>query len=77
MLVTPSRLPQPLLSDTLTTAARAATTLGLRHGPIHAQLRLDARHRSQPPRPTMLELAARSIGGAVLTGAALPGRGEP
>ena len=35
--------------------------LGLRYGPIHAELRLDARsHRRQP---TLLELAARSIGG--------------
>ncbi len=63
MLVTPSRLPQPLLSQTLTAAERAAAALGLRFGPIHAELRLDARHRSQPPRPTMLELAARSIVG--------------
>jgi biotin carboxylase len=63
MLVTPSRLPQSILSQTLTAATRAAAALGLRYGPIHAELRLDARHRSQPPRPTMLELAARSIGG--------------
>ncbi len=61
VLVTPSRLPQPILSETLTTAARAARALGLRYGPIHAELRLDARDRCQ--RPTMLELAARSIGG--------------
>jgi biotin carboxylase len=63
VLVTPSRLPQPILSQTLTAAARAAAALGLRYGPIHAELRLDARHRGQPLRPTMLELAARSIGG--------------
>jgi biotin carboxylase len=61
VLVTPSRLPQPILSETLTTAARAARALRLRYGPIHAELRLDARDRCQ--RPTMLELAARSIGG--------------
>jgi biotin carboxylase len=63
VLVTPSRLPQPILSATLGTAERAARALGLSHGPIHAELRLDARRRSQPPRPTMLELAARTIGG--------------
>jgi biotin carboxylase len=61
VLVTPSRLPQPLLSETLRAAARAASALGLRYGPIHAELRLDARGGQQ--RPTMLELAARSIGG--------------
>ncbi|HZC99501.1 MAG TPA: ATP-grasp domain-containing protein [Actinomycetes bacterium] len=61
VLVTPSRLPQPILSDTFRTAERAATTLGLRYGPVHAELRLDARDGRR--RPTMLELAARSIGG--------------
>jgi biotin carboxylase len=61
VLLTPSRLPQPILSEALRTAERAAGALGLRHGPIHAELRLDTRHRGR--RPTMLELAARSIGG--------------
>jgi biotin carboxylase len=61
VLVTPSRLPQPILSAALGTAERAAAALGLSHGPIHAELRLDARDRRW--RPTMLELAARSIGG--------------
>jgi biotin carboxylase len=60
MLVTPSRLPQPILAAALGTAEHAAAALGLRHGPIHAELRLAAR-RGQ--RPTMLELAARSVGG--------------
>ncbi len=62
VLVTPSRLPQPILSATIDTAERAARALGLRYGPIHAELRLDARDRRRQ-RPTMLELAARSIGG--------------
>jgi biotin carboxylase len=61
VLVTPSRLPQPILSQTLKAAERAAGALGLSHGPIHAELRLDAREHGQ--RPIMLELAARSIGG--------------
>lgn len=61
LLVTPSRLPDQLLADVLATAERAARTLGLRHGPIHAELRIDTRHGQQAP--TMLELAARSIGG--------------
>src|SRR5262245_61851893 len=43
MLLTPSRLPQPILCEALRTAKRAAGALGLRHGPIHAELRLDTR----------------------------------
>jgi biotin carboxylase len=61
VLLTPSRLPQAILCEALRTAERAAGALGLRYGPIHAELRLDTRHRDQLP--TMLELAARSIGG--------------
>jgi biotin carboxylase len=61
VLVTPSRLPQPVVAAALATAARAAGALGLRYGPIHAELRLDACGGGRGP--TMLELAARSIGG--------------
>jgi biotin carboxylase len=61
VLLTPSRLPQPILCEALRAAERAAGALGLRYGPIHAELRLDTRHRGRLP--TMLELAARSIGG--------------
>jgi ATP-grasp domain len=43
MLVTPSRLPRPVLTQTIRAAERAARALGLSHGPIHAELRLDAR----------------------------------
>jgi biotin carboxylase len=61
--VTPSRLPtatQRVIADVTAQAARA---LGLEDGPIHAELRLDARAPADAPRPVMLELAARSIGG--------------
>jgi biotin carboxylase len=61
LLVTPSRLPAATLSAAKSLAERAAQALGLRHGPIHAELRID--ERSGAPRPVMLELAARSIGG--------------
>jgi len=57
MLVTPSRLPGPVLLAAVATAGRAARALGLTHGPVHAELRLG--HQ----RPVLLELAARSIGG--------------
>jgi biotin carboxylase len=61
MLVTPSRLPAPVLARARRLAEQAATALGLRYGPIHAELRIDAREGGE--RMAMLELAARSIGG--------------
>ena len=61
LLVTPSRLPATTLAAATTLAERAARALGLRRGPIHAELRID--ERSGLARPVMLELAARSIGG--------------
>jgi len=61
VLITPSRLPGDVLSAAVRTAGQSARALGLRYGPIHAELRIDGR-RGQA-RPVMLELAARSIGG--------------
>lgn len=61
LLVTPSRLPQHVLAAARATAEQAARTLGLRHGPIHAELRTGTRQGGRSP--TMVELAARSIGG--------------
>jgi biotin carboxylase len=55
--VTPSRFPAETLAEVERTAAAAAAALGLREGPVHAELRLDGGS------VTMLELAARSIGG--------------
>jgi biotin carboxylase len=54
--VTPSRLPTGMLDEVETHTARAATALGLTEGPVHAELRVDGA-------VTVLELAARSIGG--------------
>lgn len=61
VLITPSRLPRPVQAAAIATAERAARALGLTHGPIHAELRID--ERGSQARPVMLELAARSIGG--------------
>lgn len=61
LLINPSRLPEPVLAGAVSTAGRAARALGLTHGPIHAELRIG--ERAGRPRPVMLELAARSIGG--------------
>jgi biotin carboxylase len=55
--VTPSRLPRRVQEDVERTAQAAALALGLREGPVHAELRIG------PGAPVMLELAARSIGG--------------
>jgi len=56
--VTPSRQPPAILTEIESTAARAATALGLREGPVHAELRIDPGGDV-----IILELAARSIGG--------------
>ena len=71
MLITPSRLPRPVLAAAIATAGRAARALGLTHGPIHAELRID--HRGGQPVPAMLELAARSIGGLCSRALHFPG----
>src|SRR4051794_1259710 len=57
LYVTPSRLPAADQEVVAATAARAAAALGLRDGPLHAELRLGAGG------PYVLEVAARSIGG--------------
>jgi biotin carboxylase len=54
--VTPSRKPEAVQREIEATTAQAATALGLTEGPVHAEIRL-------APEPTVLELAARSIGG--------------
>jgi biotin carboxylase len=56
--VTPSRQPPVILTEIESIAARAATALGLREGPVHAELRIDPGGAV-----IILELAARSIGG--------------
>jgi biotin carboxylase len=61
VLITPSRLPRHVLSAAVRTAGQAARALGLRYGPVHAELCID--ERGGQVRPVMLELAARSIGG--------------
>ena len=57
LLVSPSRLAAGTLAAAVRTAADAARALGLRTGPVHAELRISDRG------PAMLELAPRSIGG--------------
>lgn len=71
LLVTPSRLPAPVLAEATATAGQAARALGLTHGPVHAELRIDDRHHQA--RPAMLELAARSIGGLCSRALRFPG----
>lgn len=55
--VTPSRLPGDVQSQIAACAGQAAAALGLRLGPVHAELRVNERG------PWMVEIAARSIGG--------------
>jgi biotin carboxylase len=56
--VTPSRKPPDVLDEVHRLTAQAAAALGLTEGPMHAELRID-----DAGAPTVLELAARSIGG--------------
>jgi biotin carboxylase len=67
LLVTPSRLPPHILAAAVRTAGQAARTLGLRTGPVHAELRVTGNG------PAMLELAARSIGGLCSRALRFPG----
>ena len=61
MLVTPSRLPEGVQAEVISTVQRAVTILGLVDGPIHAELRVDGTEAS------VLEIAPRSIGGRCST----------
>jgi biotin carboxylase len=58
LYVTPSRLPEPTQEAIIRATAAAADALGLRTGPVHAEIRI-------PPHgpPVVLEIAARTIGG--------------
>jgi biotin carboxylase len=71
LLVTPCRLPGPVQATAISTAGRAARALGLTTGPVHAELRI-TQHSGQP-RPAMLELAPRSIGGLCSRALRFPG----
>ena len=55
--VTPSRLPAVLQEDITACTAAAAALIGLKTGPIHAELRINA------DGPWIVEVAGRSIGG--------------
>jgi biotin carboxylase len=57
LYVTPSQLRGDVLAEVEAVTARAAQALGLREGPVHAELRVDGE------RASVVELAARSIGG--------------
>ena len=56
--VTPSRQPAPILASMAATVTAAAAAVGLREGPVHAELRVAA-----DGRPVVIEVTARSIGG--------------
>ncbi|MEO7908875.1 MAG: ATP-grasp domain-containing protein [Roseiflexaceae bacterium] len=57
LYVTPSRLPEATQAAIARCAADAAAALGLREGPMHAELRVNDQG------PWIVELAGRSIGG--------------
>lgn len=57
LYVTPSRLPRATQESIADVTARACAALGLREGPVHAELRVNEGG------PFVLEVAGRSIGG--------------
>jgi biotin carboxylase len=57
LYVTPSRLPADAQAAIVAAAQAACAALGLREGPVHAELRWNERG------PFLIEVAARSIGG--------------
>ena len=59
--VTPSRLASEVQQAIATCVSVAAASLGLQHGPVHAELRVNEQG------PWMLEIAGRSIGGLCST----------
>jgi len=60
--VTPSRLPEPVQAAIRDTTAKAARALGLRDGPVHAELRVNRDGHGRDV-VWVIEIAARSIGG--------------
>ncbi|HZD03667.1 MAG TPA: ATP-grasp domain-containing protein, partial [Longimicrobiales bacterium] len=58
VLVTPSSLPRHLLVEVDRVVGAGVRALGLSHGPVHAEARIDPAGRVH-----LLEIAARSIGG--------------
>jgi biotin carboxylase len=61
LYITPSRLPERTRREIARCTSVASASLGLRSGPVHAELRVNERG------PWMLELAGRSIGGLCST----------
>src|SRR5207237_8800631 len=57
LYVTPSRHPAALQDAVVRAVSEGCGALGLKEGPVHAELRLS------PEGPRILEIAARSIGG--------------
>jgi len=60
---TPSRLPDAHQRAVIATAAAGCRALGLREGPVHAELRVGGADPASEPGVWVLEVAARSIGG--------------
>ena len=57
LYITPSRLSPDIQDELQSATAEAAAALGLRHGPVHAELRYNAEGAH------LIEIAARTIGG--------------
>ncbi len=58
IFVTPSRLPEEVQAECARVAEAACRALGLTHGPVHVELKVEESGRAH-----VIEIAARSIGG--------------
>lgn len=63
LYITPSRLPAAAQAALRRTAEQACLALGLREGPVHAELRVAEADRADGGEVAVVEVAARSIGG--------------
>jgi biotin carboxylase len=72
LYVAPSRLPAEVLDEIRSVTAAAVEAIGLREGPVHAEMRIPPA-QGQRPVVSLLEVAARTIGGRCSKAMALRG----
>jgi len=70
--VAPSRLPDAALEGVDAAVRQAVGAMGLSDGPVHAEVRISG-VASSAPRPAVIEIAARTIGGRCSKALALEG----
>jgi hypothetical protein len=75
--VTPTAVAPAIAQAIVDAVVEAARALGLRHGPIHAECRVNDAADAGPARVFVLEVAARPIGGLCARALRFTNRGDP